>query len=350
MVNDNEGVVKPGLVTRLSRTLQAAWRADAAWLLLLWPLSLLHRLALSLRRQLFLRGFRAVYRAPVPVVVVGNISVGGTGKTPVVIALARALRARGLRVGIVSRGYGASRGRFPRRVTPESAWRDAGDEPLMIARQTGCPVVIAPRRADAVRALLSWQSPQVVISDDGLQHLALARDLEIAVLDAAMGIGNGRLLPAGPLRESAARLDDCDWILQRDSRSAARHFRYRVDALVHMQTGDTRPPGIFAGRRVHAVAGIAHPAAFFDSLRGFGMVLSAHRFADHHAFVEKDFSDLDDRPIIMTEKDAVKCESFAGRDFWFLRISAEVPDALVDDVASLLESWPTKPQDTTPQE
>lgn len=350
MHNDNERAVKPGLLPRLSLTFQAAWRADSAWLQLLRPLSLLHRLVLSVRRQLFLRGLRAVYRAPVPVVVVGNITVGGTGKTPVVIALTRALRDRGLRVGIVSRGYGASQGAFPRRVSPESSWRDVGDEPLMIARQTGCPVVIAPRRADAVRALLCWQSPELVISDDGLQHLALARDLEIVLLDAATGIGNGRLLPAGPLRESAARLHDCDWILQRDSHNAARRFRYRVDGLIHMSTGDIHSPDVFAGRRVHAVAGIAQPNAFFDSLRCFGMALSVHRFPDHHGFVDEDFSDLDDRPIIMTEKDAVKCQSFAGHDFWFLRITAVLPEALVDDVASLLESGPTESQDTTPQE
>ncbi|MEQ8516670.1 MAG: tetraacyldisaccharide 4'-kinase, partial [Chromatocurvus sp.] len=241
MHRDGDVTVTQGLLTRLSRTLQAAWRDNAAWLVLLLPLSAVHRAVSLLRRELFRRGWRSVYRAPVPVIVVGNITVGGTGKTPVVIALAHALRARGVRVGIVSRGYGASRGAFPRRVRPGSGWRDSGDEPLMTARQTGCPVVIAPRRADAVRELLQWQSVDLVISDDGLQHLALARDLDIVLLDATAGVGNGRLLPAGPLREPAARLAHCDWVLQRDSSDPARHFRYRIDGLVHLQTGAVHP-------------------------------------------------------------------------------------------------------------
>lgn len=334
-----------GPLTRLSLALQTAWRRNSPWLLLLLPLSALNRCVLLLRRQAFRRGWRAVYRAPVPVVVVGNITVGGTGKTPVVIALARALQGRGIRVGIVSRGYGAQPGEFPRRVTPDSGWRDSGDEPLMAARQTGCPVVIAPRRADAVRALLAWQPVDMVLSDDGLQHLALARDLEIVLLDATFGVGNGRVLPAGPLREPPARLAHCDWILQRDSGDPLRHFHYRVDALVQLQTGVERSADHLAPGPVHAVAGIANPEAFFDSLRRLGMQIAGHAFPDHHAFVQADFRGLGEGPVIMTEKDAVKCGSFAGPDFWFLRIAAELPDALVTRVASLVEAEPAESQD-----
>lgn len=322
-------------MNRLGMTVQAAWRADAAWLRWLLPLSLLHRAVLSLRRLLFRKGWRSAYRSPVPVVVVGNISVGGTGKTPVVSALAGALLARGLRVGIVSRGYGAQPGAFPRRVMPDSDWRSCGDEPLMIARQTGCPLVISPSRADAARELLQWQTLDVVISDDGLQHLALARDFEIVLLDSTMGVGNGRLLPAGPLREPPARLQGCDWILRRDSPVPAQHFRYRVDGLVNIATGETRAAEAFTGRRVLAVAGIANPAAFFSSLRSFGMDVCERAYPDHYAFVARDFAGLEALPIIMTEKDAVKCEGFAGLNAWFLKITAVLPENLVEQVAWL---------------
>lgn len=335
-MHDEDGDDTPrGLLNRISMTLQAAWRTDAAWLRLLLPLSLLHRVVLYLRRQLFRRGWRATYRSPVPVVVVGNITVGGTGKTPVVSALAAAMRARGLRVGIVSRGYGARPGGFPRRVLPDSHWRDCGDEPLMIARQTACPLVIAPRRADAVRELLQWQTPDLVISDDGLQHLALERDFEIVLLDAAMGIGNGRLLPAGPLREPPARLEGCDWILQRDSAVPARHFRYQIDGLVNIRTGETREANTLAGQRVQAIAGIANPEAFFASLRGLGMQVCERPYPDHYAFVATDFSGLQGLPIIMTEKDAVKCEEFVESNAWFLKITAVLPQELLEQVARL---------------
>lgn len=322
---------------RLSMRLQEAWRQDSSWLRVLRPVASLYQGVLFLRRQLYRRGWRQVYRAPVPVVVVGNISVGGTGKTPVVIALARAMSQRGLRVGVVSRGYGAASGAFPRRVMADSDWHDCGDEPLMIARQTGCPVVIAPRRPEAVDALLQWQAVDLVISDDGLQHLALGRDLEIVLLDPVSGIGNGRLLPAGPLREPAARLPYCDWVLQRDSAAPRRYFRYRIEGLVHLETGATRPPDAFAGKRVSAVAGIASPAAFFTSLREVGMQVAEFPFPDHHAFVPGDFSGLQKQPIIMTEKDAVKCQAFAGPDAWYLRIVAELPDALIARVLRLVD-------------
>jgi len=269
------------------------------------------------------------------VVVVGNISAGGTGKTPVVCALAGALLAKGLRVGIVSRGYGAQPGVFPRRVLPDGDWRRCGDEPLMIARQTGCRLVISPRRADAVKALLQWQGLDLVISDDGLQHLALARDFEILLLDSTMGLGNGHLLPAGPLREPPARLQDCDWVLQRESAVPAQHFSYRVDGLVNIATGETRAADAFAGRRVLAVAGIANPAAFFSSLRSFGMEVCERPYPDHYAFVAADFAGLEGLPVIMTEKDAVKCEEFTGSDAWFLKITAVLPENLVEQIARL---------------
>lgn len=337
MHDEGSSDIPRGLLNRASTTLQAAWRTDAAWLRLLLPLSLLHRVVLSLRRQMFKRGWRSAYRSPVPVVVVGNISVGGTGKTPVVGALVAGMQARGLRVGVVSRGYGARPGHFPRRVLPDSHWQDGGDEPLMIARQTACPLVVSPRRADAVRELMQWRAPDLVISDDGLQHLALARDFEIVLVDATMGVGNGRLLPAGPLREPPARLEYCDWILQRDSAIPAQHFRYRVDGLVNIRTGETREGNAFAGQRVQAIAGIANPAGFFASLRSLGMQVCERPYPDHYAFVAADFNGLQGLPIIMTEKDAVKCAEFAESNAWFLKITAVLPEELLERVARLAD-------------
>lgn len=324
-----------GLSVRLPLLLQQAWRSNAAWLSLLVPLSLLYRSVLLVRGAFYRWSLRPIYRAPVPLVVVGNISVGGTGKTPVVSALARALRERGLRVGVVSRGYGAAPGPFPRRVTADSDWSDSGDEPLMIARQTACPVVIAPLRVAAVKELLRWQPVDIVIADDGLQHLAMARDMEIVLLDPTIGLGNGRLLPAGPLREPPARLSQCDVILQRDAADAARRFSYRCQEFVNIQSGEKVPANAFAGRSVLAMAGIANPENFFATLSHLGLDVFGRAYRDHHPFTADDFSDARGRPIIMTEKDAVKCEAFAGPEVWFLRISAELPADLVEQVAGL---------------
>lgn len=324
-----------GVLSRVVTTLQVAWRKDSRWLRLLLPVAFLHFFILRARRYCFSRGWFSVYRSPVPVVIVGNISVGGTGKTPVVSALAAAMQARGLRIGIVSRGYGAQRGPYPRRVLPDSDWRYSGDEPLMIVRQTGCPLVISPARGDAVKELLRWQPLDLVISDDGLQHLALARDYEIVLLDPTMGVANGHLLPAGPLRELPARLDDCDWILQRNSATPARYFHYRIDGLVNITTGETRAADSFAGQQVQAVAGIANPSAFFSSLRSLGMTVQERPYPDHYAFTAADFTGPQRLPVIMTEKDAVKCTGFAGRDAWCLKVTAVLPDDLLEQVAGL---------------
>jgi tetraacyldisaccharide 4'-kinase len=321
---------------RLSTALPAAWRRNAPWLMLLRPLSWLYALLLCLRDMSYRLGWRQVYRAPVPVVVVGNLTVGGTGKTPVVMALAQALQDRGLRVGIVSRGYGATPGHFPRRVTPGGTLEDAGDEALMLARRTGCPVVVAPQRARAVQELLDWQPVDIILSDDGLQHRALARDMEIVLLAAQTGLGNGCLLPAGPLRERASRLERVDWILQQDAPEPERCFHYRADTLVNLLSGELSALADWAGRAVTAVAGIANPERFFATLRAAGLRPTAHVFPDHHAFRAADFAPFADGPLIMTEKDAIKCEGFAGSDTWFLRISLSLPAGLVDRVAALL--------------
>ncbi len=317
-----------------------AWYGRAAWLWLLRPLEFLFRLLSGLRRYAYRSGFLASYRAQVPVVVVGNITVGGTGKTPVVIALVEALQARGLRPGVVSRGYGAAADAvFPHRVGPNSSAADCGDEPLLIYQRTGAPCVVAPDRPAAVRALLAQESVDLLLCDDGLQHYALARDFEIALLDAERGLGNGFCLPAGPLRESARRLGQVDWVLHRGGHDPATAVSYCSDGLMPVLPDSNAAPPL-PGVAVHGVAGIGQPAQFFATLERLGYRVQKHSFIDHHAFTADDFAALADRPVIMTEKDAVKCRDFAregqiGTALWYLRISASLPPALVDRIAAL---------------
>jgi tetraacyldisaccharide 4'-kinase len=314
----------------------AAWYRGAWWLWLLRPLELVFRTVAALRRQCYRHGFFSTYRSDKPVVVVGNITVGGTGKTPIVIALVEALRRAGLRPGVVSRGYGATHGDFPRRVSADSSAGDCGDEPLLIFRRTGCPCVVSPDRPEAVRALLAQADVDIVISDDGLQHYALERDLEIVVVDKDAGLGNGFCLPAGPLREPPSRLAEVDQVLYRGSEDPADGVSYRIEGLVNLVNGEHRALDAAAFPDwVVALAGIGRPQQFFNTLRGAGLQLETRVFPDHHAYVADDFADLPSRPLIMTEKDAVKCQGLVGDNAWYLKISAVLPDALINRVVTL---------------
>ena len=316
--------------------LVAAWYRGAWWLWLLRPLELLFRAIAAARRTLYRIGVLEVYRAPRPVVVVGNITVGGTGKTPIVIALVEAMQHQGLRAGVVSRGYGATGSNFPHTVTDQSEAAECGDEPLLIYRRTGCPCVVAPSRPEAVASLLDTFEVDVVISDDGLQHYALDRDMEIAVIDAKRLLGNGFCLPAGPLREPPARLDSVDFILYRGGDDPLSGVNYRPSGLVNMVSGQQRPlaPAL-EQEQVHAIAGIGQPQQFFQSLEDAGYRLETHAYPDHHLYGPGDFAKLGDKPVIMTEKDAVKCRDFVGRDAWYLKIDAQLPAAVGEAVADL---------------
>lgn len=316
-----------------------AWYRGAWWLWLLRPLEALFRCVAALRRGLYQQGVLASYRADRPVIVVGNITLGGTGKTPVVIALVEALQGQGIRPGVVSRGYGASVGEYPHIVSDTSTVAECGDEPLLIYRRTGCPCVAAPSRPDAVRTLLANHAIDVVLSDDGLQHYALRRDMEIAVVDAQAGYGNGFCLPAGPLREPVSRLRSVDFLLSRGSDDPASGVRYELDCLVNLATGEERAASPEAiGNAAYAVAGIGQPKQFFQTLSELGFQLEQRVFADHHAYRQEDFADLRDKPILMTEKDAIKCREFAGDNAWYLRINARLPQALPQAVAALARS------------
>ncbi len=306
------------------------WYGWSLWHLILLPLSAVFGVTVWLRRLGYRLGLLKTLRLPVPVVVVGNIAVGGTGKTPLVLALTQILREAGYRPGIVSRGYGRS-GDLPRPVTPQDEARAVGDEPLLLARKSGVPVWVGRDRVAAARALLAAQ-PQVdvIVSDDGLQHYRLERDVEIAVVDAGRWFGNGQLLPAGPLRESPRRLKQVDAVVINGWEHGAplkrREFTMQLKGrlLVNLRNPALKAqPEVFAGERVHAVAGIGHPQRFFAHLRRLGLNLVEHPFPDHHAFVPADLAFGSD-PIVMTEKDGVKCEDFAGDNVWVLPVQAEL--------------------------
>lgn len=314
----------------IEQRLNRAWygRPGPLWGLL--PLEYLYRGATALRRHLVRRERSA--DAP-PVIVVGNITVGGTGKTPVVIALAQWLQREGFRPGIVSRGYGGRAAGYPCEVTADTPADIAGDEACLMARRTGLPVVVSPRRREAVAQLAAHYRCDVVVSDDGLQHYAMARDMEVVVIDGGRGLGNGHCLPVGPLREPASRLRQVDVILVNGEAAAplpdgALPMRLRAGDLVALHGGERRAvPQWRASKRVHAVAGIGHPQRFFATLAGLGFEVVAHPYPDHHRFSAADLTFSDELPVIMTEKDAVKCREFARPDWWALRVDAELPAA-----------------------
>ncbi len=284
-------------------------------------------------------------RLAAPVIVVGNLTVGGTGKTPLAVWLAAQLTRRAVPVGLISRGYGRSESRV-RLLDQHCSWREVGDEPLILARNSGCVTAVGRDRVAAARAVLA-RGARVIVADDGLQHLALPRDCSIVVVDGARGFGNGRLLPAGPLREPLQRLAGADaLVINGESEhpslhTAAAHFPrlvLRMDLVAHeavaLGSPERRALETFRGGAVHAVAGIGHPQRFFRDLRARGIEVREHPFPDHHALTAAELDFGDDLPVLMTEKDAVKCAHTADRRLWFVPVEARFSDA---DAARLTE-------------
>ncbi|MGH8453800.1 MAG: tetraacyldisaccharide 4'-kinase [Nevskiales bacterium] len=309
-------------------TLDSLWYGPhpARWLL--WPLSLMYETAIALRRWLYRHGWMRSERLSVPVIVVGNITVGGTGKTPLVIWLVEQLRARGWRPGIVSRGYGGGSTRWPCEVNASSDPGEVGDEPVLLAQRLSCPIMVGPRRVDAARQLLARHDINIIVSDDGLQHYAMQRDIEIAVVDGQRGLGNGLLLPAGPLRESESRLREVQLVVTNGAEGKGLRMDLAPDAFVRLDGAESLPATAFAGRSVHALAGIGHPERFFDGLRAAGLRVLPHSFPDHYRFKTEDITFPDNIDVVMTEKDAVKCRGFAGPRHWYLAVQARLgPEA-----------------------
>lgn len=304
-----------------------AWYEGHAGLVALWPLEKLYSTVIRRKRKRFLRGELDSYRAPVPVIIVGNITVGGTGKTPLILWLIEFCRSKGLRVGVVSRGYGGEPPRWPWLVQASDDASLVGDEPCLLVRRTGVPLVIDPQRPNAVRHLLAEHEVDVVLCDDGLQHYQLARDLELVLVDASRGLGNQRCLPAGPLREPVERLQSVDAVLFNGAKQDSAHgFAMSLEPtqLINVQTGESQPLSYFpAGQQVHAVAGIGHPQRFFNTLEQLCWRPIAHAFADHAQYRAEDLNFADELPVLMTEKDAVKCQSFAQPNWWYVAVDAQ---------------------------
>lgn len=321
----------------LAERLESAWygAARAPW----WtaPLALLYGAITACRRGLYRVGVLRSVRLAVPVVVIGNLSVGGTGKTPLTIALAEALSLRGYRPGVVSRGYGGTQ---QQPVLLDAAPDPAvvGDEPCLI-RASGVSVAVGRERPVAAQLLVD-AGCDIVIADDGLQHYALARDVEICVIDGTRRFGNGRLLPAGPLREPLSRLARVDFRVCNGGTVAAGDVPMRLEGGMAkaLFDGHGKPLADFAGQTVHAVAAIGHPLRFFASLRAQGIGVVEHAFADHHAFVASDLAFDDGKPVLMTEKDAVKCRAFAQAHWWSVPVRASLPAGFFDDVKARIRT------------
>lgn len=311
---------------------------------LLAPLGYLFGMVVGARRFFYRSGLLRMRKFQSPVIVIGNITVGGTGKTPLVIWLAEHLKKLGYRPGIVSRGYKGKSSIWPLAVTPDSDPVLVGDEAAMIVNRTGCPMMIGPNRCKAIEQLLLQSGCNIIISDDGLQHYAMGRDIEIVVADGARGFGNGMMLPAGPMRESRQRLRQADYIVINGSTLPESYGMYvRGDTLCNLHDGGKkRRLKDLKGKRVHALAAIGNPQRFFELLRNAGLEVVEHAFPDHHRFTaaDLDFSQST-APVVMTEKDAVKCRRLAHQleadRYWYLPVTAQLSPAFVEALTGHIE-------------
>lgn len=329
------------------RWIHRVWYGDARFGWLLLPLSGLYWIVTSCRRFFYRSGLFRTHHAPIPVIVVGNITAGGTGKTPIVIWLARELGARSFSPGIVSRGYGGSRSNSPMRVDSDSDSTIVGDEPVLLARCSDCPVIVDSNRVRAAKMLVE-DGADVIIADDGLQHYRLGRDYEICVIDGTRGLGNRRLLPAGPLRELPARLESVDQLLVNGSMTAsddmsvteqnAVEFELLANEACRLNASLARPIERFSGTTVHAVAGIGNPERFFDLLRGQGIQVIEHAYRDHAALTFKDLEFGDNFEVFMTEKDAVKLSRNAKDKFWYVPVELQMDPSLALPIIGQIES------------
>lgn len=328
------------------RWLEKIWYGMSPWHIVLLPLGILFGVVAALRRALYRIGLLRTIRLPVPVIVVGNVSVGGTGKTPLVLWLATFLRQQGFQPGIISRGYGG-RADSLAAVSVDSDSAVVGDEPLLLARKCGCPVWIGRDRVAAGKGLLQMHPGcDVLLSDDGLQHYRLGRDVEIVVVDGERLFGNGLPLPAGPLREGVSRLRSVDAVVVnggslRLGRPLRNEFGMHLEGRVFYNLCNPQrqvEAGDLQGKKLHAIAGIGNPQRFFAHLRGLGLAFEEHAFPDHWAYQPRDLAYDDADALLMTEKDAVKCAGFADKRFWALAVEAVMPPIFGQTILQKLRS------------
>ena len=312
---------------------QSVWKNRNPIALLLWPISLVYCAIASLRRLVYARGLVPVAQFSQPIIAVGNLTVGGTGKTPFTIWLANYLSEHGFNPGVVSRGYGRQDMSKSLMVNANSDPMEVGDEPLVIAKRTRVPVAVARNRSDAVRLLLEKTDCDIFICDDALQHYSLAADLSIALIDAKSRFGNGYCLPAGPLREPRSRLNSVALKLVKGKGRGAEHsMRYQIAQVINVKDNKKKQTAEFLhGRKITAVAGVANPDNFFDMLQDLDIEFTGISFPDHHKFTDKDFISIDksDVTLVMTEKDAVKCQKFARDNWWYVAIDTTVSEQFV---------------------
>lgn len=321
----------------LSGFIHKLWYENHKLMLVLLPFSWLYGLFMKLRHTAYTLGVLPKRSVDVPVIVVGNITVGGTGKTPLIIWLCNYLKAQGHHPGVISRGYGGRTARRPQQVRPDSHPAMVGDEPVLIAQRTRCPVAVSANRYLAAKELLEHTDCDVLLCDDGLQHLSMGRDLEIAVIDGDRRFGNGHCLPAGPLREPVSRLGTVDMVVSKGM--AGRNeflMQYAYGKLLSLDGRKTADIKSFSSSSVHAVSGIGNPDRFYGWLRSHNIKVLRHEFPDHHPFVEQDLRFYDDLPVIMTEKDAVKCRGFNLYNCWYVPIDAEFTEAFQFRLITLL--------------
>lgn len=312
--------------TRIHTLLNETWYSKTTLTQVLRPLSLFFCGIVAIRKALYSLKILKQTKLDVPVIVVGNITVGGTGKTPLVIWVAKFLKESGFTPGIISRGYMGKAKSWPQQVRPDSDPVIVGDEAILISRQAKCPMAVGPDRVEAGQALLKYSNCDIIISDDGLQHYALQRTIEVVVIDGVRRFGNGFCLPAGPLREAVNRIDKANFIVTNGIASAGEFaMRYSGKELVNLLEPDSKLMlSDLKDQRVHAVSAIGNPQRFFDYLRSQGLDIIEHSFPDHYIYVQNDITFDDGLAVLMTEKDAVKCQRYKIKDCWYLPINVEM--------------------------
>ncbi len=323
----------------LSRWFQDAWYKEMYISSTFMPLSMLYDDAMRFRAFLYRLGLKKKTRLSVPVVIVGNITVGGTGKTPLILWMAEFLKQQGYKPGIISRGYGGESENWPIAVTIDSDPQLVGDEALLLARRTDCPIAVGPERPLTGQLLIDQAGCDIILSDDGLQHYALQRDIEIAVVDGERRFGNGYTLPCGPLREPISRLQTVDLVVVNGEPELENEFSMSMlgDVAVNLKTGEHKALSDFLYLPSNAIAGIGNPQRFFNLLKKHNINIEAHAFPDHHKFLAEEIRFDDDKPVLMTEKDAVKCFDFCTEQHWFVPIDAKPQQQFIDKFLTLIK-------------